>query len=92
MPVLQVAEAREKVAALGFSVDTTVHWVRANRFAAGFDEVASVPEPGSRVLFILALPWRDPSPSAARVCARIPKPGPDSSSCGSRAVPAPGTP
>lgn len=49
------------LAALGFSVDTTVHWVRAARFAAGYDDVARVPEPGSRVLFILASPWHDPS-------------------------------
>lgn len=49
------------LAALGFSVDTMVHWTRAARFAEGYDEVARVPEPGSRVLFILAEPWHDPS-------------------------------
>ncbi len=48
-------------AGLGFAVDTTVHWRRANAFCAGFDELAKIPKTGDRVLFVIEPPWNDPS-------------------------------
>lgn len=48
------------VAGLGFAVDATVHWRAANRYTAGFDEVAAALPRGSRPLFILGQPFRDP--------------------------------
>jgi hypothetical protein len=47
-------------AALGFAVDTTVQFVRAARFCAGFSELARVPEDGARVLFLIGQPKKDP--------------------------------
>ncbi len=47
--------------ALGFAVDTSIHWKRADRYCEGFDELAALPEPGARVLFLIEQPWRDPS-------------------------------
>lgn len=44
---------------LGFSVDTLLHWRQAGRFCAGYDQLARLPEPGSRVLFVLGQPWYD---------------------------------
>jgi hypothetical protein len=46
---------------LGFVADMTVHIRRAQAFCAGFDRLARLPAPGSRVLFIIGYPWHDPS-------------------------------
>ncbi len=45
---------------LGFAALTTVRWVRANHFCAGYDELALQITPGSRVLFVLQEPWHSP--------------------------------
>lgn len=46
---------------IGFGIDGTIHWVRAQRFAAGFDELAALPGPGKRVLPLLYGERHDPS-------------------------------
>jgi hypothetical protein len=45
--------------ALGFSIDGWVHFRRAAAFTEGYDAMAALPAPGSRVLFIIKQPWRD---------------------------------
>jgi hypothetical protein len=47
--------------AIGFAVITTIHWRRAEAFAAGFDELAARAGRHQRVLFSIGRPWRDPS-------------------------------
>jgi hypothetical protein len=47
--------------ALCVAVDTNVHWIQGQRFAAGYEQLENLPEPGSRVLFILREPWHDPA-------------------------------
>jgi hypothetical protein len=49
------------VVALACTVDTFVHWRRANAWAGGFDEVAAVPPDGARVLTIIYPPWHERS-------------------------------
>jgi hypothetical protein len=46
---------------IGFSVDNLVHWRRDNQFAAGYDQVAAIPPPHSRVLTIIYRPWNEPT-------------------------------
>ena len=46
---------------LGFAVDAAVHWKLADRYCQGFDELAAIPEPGARVLFLIDQPWHDSS-------------------------------
>lgn len=45
---------------LGFAADTTVHWVRANQYTAGFEHIPEVVPQGARVLFVVRPPWGDP--------------------------------
>ncbi|HEX4459132.1 MAG TPA: hypothetical protein VIA18_14240 [Polyangia bacterium] len=49
------------VAGFGFAVDAGLHWRTANRFTSGFDEVSAAIPSGSRALFILGKPFRDPA-------------------------------
>ncbi len=48
------------IAGFGFATDATIHWRAANRFTAGFDEATAGLPSGSRVLFVLGQPFRDP--------------------------------
>ena len=48
------------IAGFGFAIDATIHWRAANRFTAGFDEATDGLPSGSRVLFVLGKPFRDP--------------------------------
>ncbi len=46
---------------IGFAADTSVHWARANRFGAGFDQLTSLPTSGARTLVLLEGARHDPS-------------------------------
>lgn len=48
------------ISGIGFAVDTTYHWKQAAGFAAGFDELATIPPQRTRVLMLLSGARHDP--------------------------------
>jgi hypothetical protein len=48
-------------ASLYIQTDAWIHWHRSEQFIRGFDTVVAVPPVGSRTLFIVREPWRDPT-------------------------------